>query len=424
MMKEGQKKSLVVPASLETIPAKFQGSWKYATVKSQGKDMMVKGDLLSSDSTKCLSEAKGKEEIVGGDVSCCAGCLAAGGRDFLIQRIEALHEEISKFIGQLKICKCCSQQCGQGDVGPSLLDSAKEGQELSVDLDKSPDEIPWTIKEKKKRNGKGLLPRPNSSWVAGRTGFGLVGSKKAPVTSGPEVIGISASLGQTAHKPEVLAQPMGLFSGMSSTPDVTVPAVFSSQTAHEGRMILGQSSRATTAPAQPTSPTGMGTSTIVKVPAEASGTAEIFETMSLDRSDSEILVQSVSSPSGLRTTMDTKALAESSIVPAQPVPAELARYEKSTASVTAEMSVTDRGVIAQGNELRDTFVFKEVYRRRDGSTTTPVKGTGVSFLKEGSVLCMEESVSEGSVAGDPLGESSSCHPDSGGASKGLNMSFF
>jgi hypothetical protein len=67
-----------------------------------------------------------------------------------------------------------------------MLEITKEAQVLSVDLDKGQDEIPWSIKKKKKRNGKGLLPRPNSLWVAGRTGFGLVGSKKALDSSGHE----------------------------------------------------------------------------------------------------------------------------------------------------------------------------------------------------------------------------------------------
>ena len=85
------------------------------------------------------------------------------------------------------------------------------------------------------------------------------------------------------------------------------------------------------------------------------------------------------------------------------------------------LPIADRGAIAQGNEPRDTFVFKEVYRRRDGSTTTPVKGTDLSFLKEGSVPCMKERVTEGSVAGEPLGEPSSCHPNNGEVSEGLSL---
>jgi hypothetical protein len=109
-MKERQEKSLMVLANLQAIPVNSQGRAMAVLAKCQGNDLIVKGDLFSSDSNKCLSAAKGKEEIVGEDISCCAACLT--GRDSLIQQLEALHVEISKYLGQLKICKCCTQQCG------------------------------------------------------------------------------------------------------------------------------------------------------------------------------------------------------------------------------------------------------------------------------------------------------------------------
>ena len=206
-MKEGLEKLLVILANFQAIPTNSKGKAMAVLAKCQGNDLIVKGDLSSSDSTKCLSVAKGKEKIMGEDVSCCVGCLAVGGRDFLIQQLEALHVEISKYLGQLKICKCYTQQCGQGDAGPRMLEITKEAQVLSMDLDKGLDEILWSIKEKKKRNGKGLLSRLNSSWVAGRTGFRLVGSKKVSDSNGHEwgLLGLSASQGQTSCNPKARA---------------------------------------------------------------------------------------------------------------------------------------------------------------------------------------------------------------------------
>ncbi|KAE8009881.1 hypothetical protein FH972_006288 [Carpinus fangiana] len=419
-MKEGQEKSLEVPANLKAIPANPQGRAMAVLAKCQGNDLIVKGDLFSSDSTKCLSVAKGKER--------------SWERTFPAVR-----------------------QCGQEVVGPRMLEITKETQVFSVDLDKGSNEIPWSIKEKKKRNGKGLLPRPNSSWVAGRTGFGLVGSKKAPVSSGHEggLIGLSASLGQTSRNLEAHAQPV-FFTGKPTTPDVVAPAESSRKIEQDGRTQLGQFSRTSTAPTQPVlSPTGMCTTLIVEAPVEALVAVELSATATLDPLVPEFHALPVFSPTGLHAVMDIKALAEFPtvsaqpvpteyarnkesttsvtdelsateigvfpIVSAQPVPAEHARNKESTTSVTDELSETELGVTAQGTELRDTLVFKEVYRRRDGSTITPVKGTDFSLLKEGSVRCMEESATEGSEAGDLLDESSSCHPDSRGVSEGLPM---
>jgi hypothetical protein len=235
------------------------------------------------------------------------------------------------------------------------------------------------------------------------------------------LIGLSASLGQTSRNLGPPAQPM-VFTGMPPTPDIVASEESSRKIAHEGRTHLGQSSRTPTAPAQLVlSPIGMCTTMIVEDLVEASVAVELSATASLGPSVPEFHAQPVFSPTGMHTTMDIDTLAEFPTVSTQPIPAEYTQNKESTTSVTGELSATDMGVIVQGNEPRDTFVFKEVYWRRDGSTTTLVNGTDFSFLKEGSVLCMEESVMEGSVADDLLGESSSCHPDSGGVSEGLPM---
>ena len=324
-MKEGQEKSLAVPANLQMILASYQGRKMDVPAKCQGKDMIVKGDHTSSDSTKCLSVAKGKEKVVGGDVSCCAGCLVVGGRDFIIQKIEAMHVEISKYLGQLKSCKCYTQQCGKGDAGPSMMEFTKETRVLSVDMDKGSDETPWTIKEKKKKNEKGLLPWPNSSWVAGRTEFGLVGSKKAQDSSGHEtgLNGLLESLGQISRKPEAIAQLVVFGSGMLSTPDVVAPAESFQKIAHEGRTLLGQSTCIPTTPAQPALvPTGTSTTLIIEAPVEASVDVEKSESASLDPSVSEFQAQPVFLTTGLPTARDIEALAEFSTASAQPVSAE------------------------------------------------------------------------------------------------------
>jgi hypothetical protein len=135
-MKEGQEKSLAIPENLQAVPANSKGKSMAVLAKCQGNDLIVKGDLSSSDSTKCLSVIEGKEKIVGEDASCYTGCLAAGGRDFLIQQLEVLHMELINYLGQLKICKFYPQHYRQGDAGPRTLEITKEAQVLSVDLDK------------------------------------------------------------------------------------------------------------------------------------------------------------------------------------------------------------------------------------------------------------------------------------------------
>jgi hypothetical protein len=55
------------------------------------------------------------------------------------------------------------------------------------------------VKEKRNRRikEKGLLPRPNSSWVVGRTGFGPMGYRKVtgPIVHEGGLSGVYASLG-------------------------------------------------------------------------------------------------------------------------------------------------------------------------------------------------------------------------------------
>ena len=416
-MKEGHEKSLAAPANHQMIPVSYQGRKMEAQAKCQGKDMTVKGDLTSSVSIKCLSVAKDKDKVVGGDVSCCEGCLAAGGRDFIILKLEAMHVEICKYLGQLKSCKCCTQQCGKGVAGPSTLQSNKEI--ISVDVDKGPDEAPWFTKEKKKSNGKGLLPRPNISWVAGRTGFGFVGSQKA---QGHDMglNGMSESLGRKSRKPESHAQPVAFSTGMLSTPDDAIPAESCRKIAHEGRTTLGQSMCLPKDPDQPAFvPSGTSATLTANAPVEESAVAKEPESASLGPPVSVLQAQPLRS--GPPSAMDIETLAEPPIVPAQLVPADSSRNKQSTSSVSTVLPATDRGVSTQGNEPRDTSVFKEVYRRRDGSTTTPVKGTELSFLKEGLDPRLKEGVFEGSVVGEPLGEPFLCSPDRGEVSEGLSL---
>ena len=89
------------------VPVNIQGKQMAVSAKCQGNDMIVTGDLSSSDCIKCLSVVEGKEKIVGEGASCCASCLSIGGIDSLLIKLEALHMELIKYIGQLKICKCC-----------------------------------------------------------------------------------------------------------------------------------------------------------------------------------------------------------------------------------------------------------------------------------------------------------------------------
>ena len=85
----------------------------------QGKEMTVTGvHAFSSNSNKCLSEEEGKKkDDVGKAHSCCVGYLSVDGRGSLLNKIKLLHVEIVKCMEQLKLCRCCSQHCGQGDLG-------------------------------------------------------------------------------------------------------------------------------------------------------------------------------------------------------------------------------------------------------------------------------------------------------------------
>jgi hypothetical protein len=133
----------------------------------------------------------------------------------------------------------------------------------------------------------------------------------------------------------------------------------------------------------------------VEAMAKAFVVVELSATTSLGPSSHvpEAHSQPMFSPIGMRTTMDVEALVEFLIASAQPMlfPVDSSRSKEfSTTSVTVKLSKTGMGVIAQGNAPRDTFAIEEVYRRRDGSTNTLVKGIDFSFLEEGSVLCLPE----------------------------------
>ena len=165
---------------------------------SQGKDLKVMGDhAFSGSANKCLS-VQGKEKYVREASFCCAGCVSVGGRGHLLEYLEALPVEFSKCIGKLKSCYCL-QHCGQEGNGPKTQEATKEAHISTLEMDKGLEENNWAVKEKKQRRikEKGLLPRPNSSWVAGRTGFGPVGSRKATDSSLHKggTFGLSASLG-------------------------------------------------------------------------------------------------------------------------------------------------------------------------------------------------------------------------------------
>jgi hypothetical protein len=137
--------------------------------------------MIRSFIIQCLSEEDGKKKDVGKSHSCCAGYLSEDERGTLLNQLELLHVEIFKCMEKLKLCRCCPQLYGQGEVGPRKQETSKEAQVKPVVLDSDPEEDTWTIKEKRNRRikEKGLLPRPTSSWVAGRTGFGPMGLRKA-----------------------------------------------------------------------------------------------------------------------------------------------------------------------------------------------------------------------------------------------------
>jgi hypothetical protein len=128
-----------------------------------------------------LSEEEGKTKDMGESHSCCADYLLVAGRGSLLDKIEFLHVEIIKCMEQLKSCRCCPQQCRQGDFGPRRQEATKEAQSNSVDMDRDLEEGTWAVKEKRNRRikEKGLLPRPTSSWVASRIGFGPMGFRKS-----------------------------------------------------------------------------------------------------------------------------------------------------------------------------------------------------------------------------------------------------
>jgi hypothetical protein len=79
-----------------------------------------------------------------------------------------------------------------------------------------PEENNWIVKEKRNRRikEKGMLPRPNSSWVVGRTGFGPMRYRKVAGQvlheGGPS--GVLVSLGHTkkhpSHDSENAAKPV------------------------------------------------------------------------------------------------------------------------------------------------------------------------------------------------------------------------
>jgi hypothetical protein len=121
--KEGPKAPMVVQAS------------------SQGKEMTVTGvHAFSSSFVKCLSEEEGKKKDVGKLHSCCAGYLSEDGRGTLLNQLELLHVEIFKCMEKLKLCRCCPQLCGQGEVGPRKQETSKEAQVKPVVLDSNPEE--------------------------------------------------------------------------------------------------------------------------------------------------------------------------------------------------------------------------------------------------------------------------------------------
>jgi hypothetical protein len=198
--KEGPKAPLATPVSF-----------------SQGKEMTATGaHAFSGSSNKCLSDEEGKKKDVGRSHSCCAGYLSVDGRGSLLNQIELLHVELIKCMEQLKSCRCCPQHYRQGDFGPRRQEATKEAQVNSVDMGKDPEEGTWAVKEKRNRRikEKGMLPRPTSSWVAGRTGFGPMGLRKSTgqtmIEGGPSGLVMRLGRKETSptHEPKIADKPI------------------------------------------------------------------------------------------------------------------------------------------------------------------------------------------------------------------------
>ena len=192
-------------------------------------------------------------------------------------------------------------------------------------MGRDPEEGFWAVKEKRNRRTKekGLLPRPTSSWVAGRTGFGPLGFKKP---TGPTMIegGSTVLFTKLGRKEQSLTR----------EPEITDKLV-----------------------AQP-----------------------IGAQITLDE---EV---------GVQTTPDVE-------IPAAPSQFE----ELSTAFQPGECSADVMGGSAQGTTLR----VMEVYRRREGTLTTLLKGGELSVLEVGSVLCeTKEKTCAPPVSGLQVGDTS------------------
>ena len=81
-------------------------------------------------------------------------------------------------------------------------------------------------KKQRRNKEKGLLPRPNSSWVAGRNGFGPVENALGSTLHKESPFGPTVGLGHTRHfsRKKVSDQPVSSTGGASSTKVVESPA--------------------------------------------------------------------------------------------------------------------------------------------------------------------------------------------------------
>ncbi|KAE8055919.1 hypothetical protein FH972_012728 [Carpinus fangiana] len=249
--------------------------------ESSGKALTVMGDHAASGSViKCLSVAGGKAKYVGEGSNCCAGCVSVGGRGQLLDYLEKLQVELFKCIGNLKLCNCCLQHGRQEDSGLEMLEATKEAQEINFDLNKGPEETLWTVVGKKQRRNKekGLLPRPNSSWVSGRNGFGPVEPRKEARVHEGSSSGLMARLGHTgrshSREKEAFDQPVFSTGEARTMTVVESPAVsLAVEVSATGAVGVGKDVSATSAQMDVT-PDGVVTTREVEAPVGATASVE------------------------------------------------------------------------------------------------------------------------------------------------------
>ena len=142
----------------------------------------------------------------------------------------------------------------------------------------------------------------------------------------------------------------------------------------------------------------------------------------------EIADKPVARPIGAQITPDEKVGVQT--MPDMEVPAAPSQSEEFLTAFQPRKSSADVGGSTLGTTPRVTSAVMEVYRRREGPSTTPLKGSELSVFEVGLVLCETRAktcapLASGLLVGDTsgggdgaltlkyLGESSSCHHDNG-----------